>query len=143
MSVGSLQHVLVLSDDIEATREFYSQVVGLSVGDRPALAFPGYWLYAGEGSPSACVHVAERASYRAHAAGLGLDVPERDPGVGPIDHVAFSAGDYRVLMARLERLGIPAVTNVVPGGPRQVFIADPNGVRVEISVRDPETDPAR
>ena len=143
MSVGSLEHVLVLTDDIDGTRDWYCRVVGLSVGPRPPLAFPGYWLYAGEGSGSACVHVAERASYRAHAAGLGLDVPDRDPGVGPIDHVAFSAGDYGVLMARLERLGISAVTNVVPGGPRQVFIADPNGVRVEISVRDREPDEAR
>ena len=140
MSVGALEHVLVLSDDIEATRDFYCQIVGLSVGDRPALAFPGYWLYA---SASACVHIAERASYSAHAAALGLDVPERDPGVGPIDHVAFSAGDYGGLMARLERFGVRAVTNQVPRGPCQVFIEDPNGVRVEISVWDPETDQAR
>ena len=143
MSVGSLEHVLVLTDDIDGTRDWYCRVVGLSVGARPPLAFPGYWLYAGEGSASACLHIAERASYAAHAAGLGLDVPERDPGAGPIDHVAFSAGDYGVLMARLERFGVPAVTNVVPRGPRQVFIEDPNGVRVEISVRDPETDEAR
>ncbi|MBV8999123.1 MAG: VOC family protein [Solirubrobacterales bacterium] len=143
MSVGSLEHVLVLCDDIEATREFYCQVVGLSVGDRPSLAFPGYWLYAGGGSASACLHIAERASYSAHAAALGLDVPACDPGVGPIDHVAFSAGDYSALMARLERFGVRAVTNAVPRGPRQVFIEDPNGVRVEISVRDPETDEAR
>jgi hypothetical protein len=26
------------------------------------------------------------------------------------------------------------VTNAVPGGPRQAFIEDPNGVRVEINV---------
>jgi catechol 2,3-dioxygenase-like lactoylglutathione lyase family enzyme len=133
MSVGTIEHVLVLSDDIESTREFYCQVVGLAVGDRPPLAFPGYWLYA-DVSRTACVHVAERRAYAAHAAGLGLAVPERDPGVGPVDHVAFSAGDWDTLMARLERCGVAAVTNAVPGGPRQAFIEDPNGVRVEISV---------
>ena len=47
MSVTAMEHVLVLSDDIEATREFYCQVVGLRVGERPPLEFPGYWLYAG------------------------------------------------------------------------------------------------
>jgi catechol 2,3-dioxygenase-like lactoylglutathione lyase family enzyme len=137
MTVRSLEHVLVLSDDIEATREFYCQVVGLSVGDRPPLEFPGYWLYPGGGSSGACVHIAERRSYAAHAGRLGLPVPEREPGVGPIDHVAFSAGDWDELVARLGRLQVPAVTNTVPGGPRQAFIDDPNGVRVEISVRDP------
>ena len=133
MTTGVIEHVLVLSDDIESTREFYCQVVGLAVGDRPPLAFPGYWLYA-DVSRTACVHVAERRAYAAHAAGLGLAVPERDPGVGPVDHVAFSAGDWDTLMARLERCGVAAVTNAVPGGPRQAFIEDPNGVRVEISV---------
>jgi catechol 2,3-dioxygenase-like lactoylglutathione lyase family enzyme len=150
--VTSIEHVLVLSDDIDATRDFYCAVVGLTVGDRPPLAFPGYWLYAGT---TACVHVAERGPYAAHAAGLGLNcrmthagsanaspdgerspsVSERDPGVGPVDHVAFSAGDYDALVERLESCGVPAVTNVVPGGPRQVFIEDPNGVRIEINVR--------
>ena len=134
MSVGAIDHVLVLSDDIESTREFYCRVVGLSVGDRPPLAFPGYWLYAGPDSRTACVHIAERRAYALHAAGLGLAVPERDPGVGPVDHVAFSAGDWDALMDRLERCGVAAVTNAVPGGPRQAFIEDPNGVRVEISV---------
>jgi catechol 2,3-dioxygenase-like lactoylglutathione lyase family enzyme len=135
MSVTSIEHVLVLSDNIDATRDFYCGVLGLTVGERPPLAFPGYWLYA---STTACVHIAERRPYAAHAAGLGLTVPERDPGVGPVDHIAFSAGDYKELVARLERRGVPAVTNAVPGGPRQVFIEDPNGVRVEINVKDPE-----
>jgi catechol 2,3-dioxygenase-like lactoylglutathione lyase family enzyme len=137
MSIGSLDHVLVLSDDIDGTRDFYCSVVGLSVGDRPALAFPGYWLYAAGGSEAACVHVADRRAYASHAAGLGLTVPEADPGVGPVDHVAFRAADYDGLLERLQRQGVRAVTNAVPGGPRQVFIQDPNGVRVEINVSDP------
>jgi len=141
MTVGGLEHFLVLADDIDVTRDFYRDVVGLSLGDRPPLAFPGYWLYGGSGA--ACVHIAERRSYAAHAAGMGLKVPERDPGVGPLDHVAFSDVDWDSLMARLARFSVPAVTNTVPGGPRQVFIEDPNGVRVEINVWDPETDQAR
>jgi hypothetical protein len=31
---------------------------------------------------------------------------------------------------------VRAVRNAVPGGPRQVFIEDPNGVRVEINVSE-------
>lgn len=139
MSIGSLEHVLVLADDIDATRDFYCSVVGLSVGDRPPLAFPGYWLYAASGSGpdsgAACVHIAERRAYAAHASSLGLHVPVGpDQGPGAVDHIAFRASDYDALVERLERHGVRAVKNAVPGGPRQVFIEDPNGVRVEISV---------
>ena len=143
MTSGELEHILVLSDDIDGTRDFYCNAIGLAVGERPPLAFPGYWLYGGSGAGPACLHIAERRLYAAHAAGLGLAVPERDPGVGPVDHVAFSAEDYDGLLDRLSRMGVAAVTNAVPGGPRQVFIQDPNGVRVEISVRDRETDQVR
>jgi len=134
MTIVGLEHVLVLSDDIDRTRDFYCEVVGLAIGDRPPLEFPGYWLYA-DATP--CLHIAERRAYADHAAGLGLEVSKSDPdlGSGPVDHIAFSALDYHALTARLAAHGVPAVTNVVPGGPRQVFVEDPNGVRVEINVR--------
>ena len=77
-----------------------------------------------------------RAEVEAALARAGLDVPERDPGVGPVDHVAFSAEGWDALVARLERNGVSAITNRVPGGPRQAFIQDPNGVRVEINVSE-------
>ena len=71
MGVAALDHVLLLSDDIDSTRDFYCRAVGMSVGDRPPLPFPGYWLYAG-GKP--CLHIADRAVYEAHARSVGLDV---------------------------------------------------------------------
>lgn len=136
--VTGVEHVLVLTDDIDATRDFYCAAVGLSVGPRPPLEFPGYWLYPGaadaSASAGACVHVAERRAYATHAAGLGLAVPERDPGAGPLDHIAFSAPDYDAVLERLDRAGVQPVRNAVPGGPRQLFFEDPNGVRVEINV---------
>ena len=47
MTVTEMEHVLVLSDDVEATREFYCDIVGLRVGERPPLEFRGYWLTPG------------------------------------------------------------------------------------------------
>ena len=143
-----MEHVLVLSDDIDSTRDFYTQVVGLSVGDRPPLEFPGFWLYAGA---VPCVHIADRGSYAAHAASLGLAVAGGSPGgsvgagpVGPVDHIAFSASDYDAVSARLEAAGVAAVRNAVPGaGLRQFFIEDPNGVRVEINVKGSPTTESR
>ncbi len=130
-----MEHVLVLCDDIERAREFYCEVVGLTLGDRPALAFPGYWLYAGD---TPCVHVAQREPYLAHARKLGLPVTT-GAGPGPVDHIAFAATDYDRTRARLARQGVPAVLNTVPGGgPRQVFLQDPGGVRIELNF-SPET----
>jgi catechol 2,3-dioxygenase-like lactoylglutathione lyase family enzyme len=126
MALRRLDHVLVLTDDLEATRDFYCEALGLEVGKRPALEFPGYWLYL-DGEP--CLHVAERASYEAHAATLGFQVS------AAVDHVAFAGAGYERLAARLEAAGVDAVTNTVPGL-RQLFVTDPNGVRVEVNLPD-------
>jgi catechol 2,3-dioxygenase-like lactoylglutathione lyase family enzyme len=136
MSVTHMEHVLVLTDQMERTRDFYRDVVGLVVGERPPLAFPGYWLYAGS---TPCLHVADRQAYREHVATLGLAVDESPEGRGGVDHVAFVAAGSRELTARLKAPGVRVVRNDVPGGPRQLFIDDPNGVRIEISVRDPRS----
>lgn len=126
MPLERLDHVLVLTDDIDGTRAFY-EALGLAAGERPPLRFSGYWLYLG-GVP--CIHVADRAEYEAHAAALGLRVG------AAVDHVAFGGQDYDTLAARLAEAGIDAVANDVPGGVlRQLFVTDPNGVRVELNVR--------
>jgi catechol 2,3-dioxygenase-like lactoylglutathione lyase family enzyme len=136
--VSELEHVLVLSDDIDTARRFYESALGLRAGERPPLEFDGYWLYAGD---VACLHIADRASYRAHAATLGLSVGDRPGGAGgsgsaPVDHIAFNASDYDAVTARLASAGIEPVRNDVPGGgPRQLFFNDPEGLRVEINVK--------
>src|SRR5205823_2498984 len=48
MGINVLHHVTVKTDDLEATRDFYRDVLGLEVGFRPDLDFPGYWLYCGD-----------------------------------------------------------------------------------------------
>ena len=126
MTLRRLDHVLVLADDLEATRAFYCEALGLEVGERPPLEFPGYWLYL-DGVP--CVHVAERGPYEAHAAARGLQ------GGPAVDHVAFAAEGYERVAARIEAAGVHAVANTVAGtGLRQLFLTDPNGIRIEVNV---------
>ncbi len=128
MPLRGLEHVLVLTDDLEATRAFYCDVLGFEAGERPQLEFPGYWLYL---DGTAYVHIAERTAYEAHAAGLGLE-----RSIGPIDHVAFAAGGYEALVARLQGAGVQLVSNdVLAAAIRQLFFEDPNGVRIELNVR--------
>jgi catechol 2,3-dioxygenase-like lactoylglutathione lyase family enzyme len=133
LGVSELEHVLVLSDDIDRTARFYERALGLRIGDRPPFAFGGYWLYAGN---TPCLHIGDRASYRSHSETLGLSVPAQPGGTGPVDHIAFSAGDYDEVSTRLAQAGIEPVRNDVPGGgPRQLFFDDPEGLRVEINVK--------
>ncbi len=127
MTLRRLDHALVLTDDVEATVAFYRDALGLEPGDRPPLPFPGAWLYV---DGAACLHVAERAAYEAHAATVDLE-----PTGASIDHVAFSAEGYEEIAARLAEAGVGGVTNDVPeAGMRQVFLTDPNGVRIELNV---------
>ena len=130
MGVTAIAHVTLLSDDIDATRDFYCETLGLREGERPPLPFPGHWLYGDEGP---LVHIADRAVYLAHAREIGL--PEPCAAGPPIDHIAFAASDYEEASARLERGGVSAVRNSVPGvGLRQLFFRDPDGVRIEVGV---------
>ena len=127
MPAPRLQHVLVLTDDLDTTRAFYCDVLGLEVGERPMLPFPGYWLYADD---VACVHVAERASYDAHASSMGLPAKP-----SPVDHVAFEAHGYDALLGRLDATGVEVTTNRSAAGV-QLFFDDPNGARIELVVSE-------
>ena len=126
--MAALDHLLVLTDDIDATRDFWCEALALEVGERPPLEFPGYWLY-DAGVP--CVHVAERAAYEAHSERIGIPA-----ATVPVEHVAFDADDYDGVVARIERGGIVAAPNIVPGVMRQLFVEDPNGVKIEINVKE-------
>lgn len=121
-----LHHVAVLADDIDATRAFYCDVLGFEEVDHPPLPFPGVWLGL-DGVP--CLHLAERTAYERHLHTLGLE-----RAAGAVDHIAFRRESLDGLAARIQAAGIDAVHNDVPGAFRQIFVTDPNGVRVELNV---------
>ena len=128
-----MEHYLVLTEDIERTRQFYCDALGLQAGPRPPLEFPGYWLYLGE---TPCLHIAEWRTYAAHCERQRIPVSSPAPGTGSFDHIAFNAEDFDEVIGRLERCGVPFGRNAVKGAPlRQLFLADPNGVKIEINVR--------
>jgi catechol 2,3-dioxygenase-like lactoylglutathione lyase family enzyme len=136
MPLKRMEHMLVLTDEIERTREFYRDALGLEVGERPPLEFPGDWLYL-EGVP--CVHVAERGPFEAHSQSLGIPASPDSARTGAVDHIAFAGEDYEDVLRRLEQHGIEAAKNTVPGiGMRQLFCEDPNGVKIEINVMPAE-----
>jgi catechol 2,3-dioxygenase-like lactoylglutathione lyase family enzyme len=136
MPLTKIEHYLVLTDDLEATRDFYVQVLGMHAGTRPPLGFPGYWVYVGD---TPCIHIAEWKTYTAHSLGKGIPVSTRAEGTGPVDHIAFHGHDYDEIVARLEKHGTAFIRNDRPNGTlRQLFLQDPNGVKIEINVRKTE-----
>ena len=46
MPATAMNHFTILTDDVDATIEFYGELLGLAPGPRPPFDFPGAWLYA-------------------------------------------------------------------------------------------------
>jgi len=133
MPLLRIEHYLVLSDDIDHTRDFYRDVLGLREGFRPDLGFPGYWLYAGD---VPCIHIAEWRSYAVWTKEVGIPISKRAASTGSLDHIAFNASDFDEVRARLVRHGLTVSENLLDEiGLRQIFIHDPNGVPIELNFR--------
>jgi catechol 2,3-dioxygenase-like lactoylglutathione lyase family enzyme len=145
MIVAKLAHYAVRTSDIEASRHFYVDVLGLRIGFRPPFNFPGLWLYAGEDERDfGIVHlIGESCDGRA-----GLDDylgarGANQVGSGALDHVAFLAANWDDLRRRLEDRGLEFVERSVPAlGLHQVFITDPAGVIVELNFPRPDRQSA-
>jgi catechol 2,3-dioxygenase-like lactoylglutathione lyase family enzyme len=124
MGLGALNHFTIRCADLEATREFYATALGLEIGDRPPLGFPGYWLYTG-GQPT--VHL---VGPREHENGA----PRIAGPTGLFDHIAFSATGLAAMKDRLQTQGVAFEERLVPrDGQTQLFLHDPNGVAVELN----------
>jgi len=135
MPLTALEHYLVLTADLDATRDFYRDALGMTEGPRPPLGFPGYWMYIGT---TPVIHIAEWRTYTAHSTAKEIPVTAPAHSTGAFDHVAFNALDFGAVMARLESHGVlPARNLVSKSGMRQLFVFDPNGIKVEINFRNP------
>ena len=133
MPLTRLEHYLVLSDDIDATRDFYRDVLGMAEGFRPELEFPGYWLYLGD---VPCIHIAEWQSYAVWTRKVGIPISSRAAATGPVDHIAFNGSGFDAMRARLVERGLPFSENSLDEiGLKQMFLKDPNGVPIEINFR--------
>ena len=134
----ALNHYSIRTTNLDACRDFYEKVLGLTVGPRPEFPFPGIWMYRGDHAQyaNAVVHII--GIDRQAPAGLDQYLGGRDEkalsGTGVIDHVAFFADGLADMLAHLESLGIAARQRLVPGiGLYQLFLDDPDGVVVELN----------
>jgi catechol 2,3-dioxygenase-like lactoylglutathione lyase family enzyme len=134
MPLLRMEHYLVLSDDIDETKDFYCDALGMHEGFRPKLDFPGYWLYLGE---TPCIHIAEWQTYAVWTKEVGIPISAKADGTGPVDHIAFNASGFAEMRAGLLARGFVLSENLLDDiGLRQLFLYDPNGVAIELNFRD-------
>ncbi|MGA7778301.1 MAG: VOC family protein [Paraburkholderia sp.] len=106
---------------LDTLRDFYVQVVGLRLGDRPPFNNFGYWLYIGERD---VLHLTEASPNEERPAHV----------TNTFDHVAFVCADMPSFEARLQALNVRYRLDHVPlTGQQQLFFLDPVGNGVELN----------
>ena len=128
MRVNALDHVNIITADLERTASYYAGLFGLERRDAPAPLTPAnaQWMFDAAGR--AIVHI------------NSLDCPrafDRDVSPGPtgaLHHVALNCTGYDEMMARLQGRRLHYQVNLLPAiGLKQIFTVDPNGVLLELN----------
>lgn len=128
MKVNALDHVNIITADLDGTSTFYADLLGLDRRDGPPPLTPqtAQWMYDDAGR--AILHINSTDCIRTY----DRDVP---PGpTGAIHHVAFNCSGYDEMIARLTARGMDHQINLVAAiGLRQIFTLDPNEVLLELN----------
>jgi len=133
MSLGRLDHYSIRTTRLAETERFYTDVLGLEAGPRPAFKFPGTWLYNGG---QAVVHVVgiDRDNPQPLIDYLGEKALADADETGSIDHIAFVAADIAGMKARFTAANCAFRERLVPSlNLAQLFVEDPNGVTIELN----------
>ena len=137
MPLSHMEHFLLQTEDIEATKDWYVKVLGLRVGPCPDFKFPVYWLYLGERDVLHITTGGKNVSdNRKKYVGQESDATR---GTGVIDHVAFRATGLEAMIENFKKSGIAFKERQVDDqGLYQLFLFDPNGVKVELNFANSE-----
>lgn len=137
MPINKLAHFSVRTPDLEASKQFYSEVLGFHEGFRPPFRFPGVWLYrGGDEADFGVVHLIgiDKDDPSGLKDYLGDKAEESLRGSGAVDHLAFLATDLLGMHGRLQKTGLEYRERTVPSlGLHQVFFEDPSGVTIELN----------
>ncbi|MCX7676435.1 MAG: VOC family protein [Alteraurantiacibacter sp.] len=129
MKVEALDHVNIITDDLDGTARFYEELLGLERRDAPPPLTPqtAQWMYDDAGR--AIIHINSLDCVRAYDR-------EVTPGAltGALHHVALRLSGYEETLRRLKARGADYQENFVAAiGLRQIFTADPNNVLLELN----------
>ena len=140
MSLSHIEHFLVAADDIDATRDWYSRVLGMKSGPHPDFGFPVHWMYIGDVD---VVHIGPSAKTAGDIQKkyLGRTSQGGGEGTGAIDHIAFRATGLRAMLEHLKREKIGFTQRRANGQALfQLFFHDPNGIKIELNYAAAEAE---
>ena len=122
MAVRGLDHYNIDTAKPTETVAFYEDVLG-AVNDpsrRPDFGFPGAWLFLDD---HPVIH-------------LNFIDEDRTGPTGAFNHIAFEAEGFLELCQRLDDRGLTYRTNELTEiDLLQIFVKDPNNVRLELNIR--------
>jgi len=131
MQITILHHVSLPVTDLERSRRFYREVLGLEEIGRPPIPVPGAWFRLGD--------------RELHLVAGGAAVPGGAAGADPRRlHFAVRVASYRAARERLQERGfredaregdpmrVLALPRSVVGYP-QLYVLDPDGHMIEIN----------
>lgn len=122
MIAKSVDHISFSVTDLERSRRFYEDVLGLVEIPRPDMGrLAGAWYRAGDSQ----VHLVARPE--------GVDVGASPGGLNPLaNHQAFGIDDYEKCLEFIESRGIDVLETSPEQG--QMWIRDPDGNVIELIV---------
>jgi catechol 2,3-dioxygenase-like lactoylglutathione lyase family enzyme len=134
MNIRKLDHVSLLVKDVERSRRFYSQVLGMREIPHPSNLDPrGAWLTNNEHSFE--VHlIGEAEEGRVAQTHVQYRPDELASGYG--SHPAFEVENLEAAMQHLHTLNVEIVGGPRPRGDgvQQIYICDPDGHMIELFV---------
>ena len=124
LPIKRVHHIARVTDQPEASKAFYRDVLGFREIQRPPFNFRGAWLY----NYGVQIHVMENPELAQKA---------RQPISGLANHLALEVENVEEAKKCLEQNGISYFEQVNAGGIHQVFFQDPDGHIVEVAVYGP------
>ncbi len=132
MALTNIDHYLIQTADMAASRDWYVRVLGMTEGPHPDFKFPVCWLYA---NGKDVLHISEggknvsenRLKY------LGQESQETR-GSGVIDHIAYRATGLEETIEHLNPEGVEYTKRQVDAEASfQLFLKGPDGVKIELN----------
>ncbi len=131
MPLSHIEHYLILTADVAGTRDWYVDVLGFREGPHPDFKFPVCWLYLGDQD---VIHIGEANASANQRKYLGEPGKSDGAGTGALDHIAFRATGLTATLAHLRQRKIEFMARQVDDqGLYQLFLHDPNGIKIELN----------
>jgi glyoxylase I family protein len=126
INAKSFDHVTLICADLESTRRFYVDFLGMTQVSRPAFKFPGLWFQLG--------NMQIHATQESPEAGKAGWADQGGKTVSRGHHIAFAVDDVSEALKIVDLHGVRIASPLQqrPDGFKQLYLYDPDGHIVEI-----------